>query len=335
MAYKEPSGQRKPMSEEARARIAEAVRVAAAKKREEQGLPPITTPSASVPAPAFLERPLELVKMSEQNFSPDLFVPMKTNKPVDMLFSNDGGIPKACNFMLIGDPGVGKSTVTMDILSDLKLSGHRVLLIQAEMTRIDLYGYVQRYPKFGEIDILFTGEYCESNPKTVIESALKPGYDVVLIDSFAEVQEDVKEVLKLSTSGSEKWLIDLMLSHNLGENDRKVNTTFIAIQQVTKGGVFVGSNKLKHNTTGMLELRFDQDSASAYLMFSKNRRGSSNKRMYFSLSTTGDVEYDLRRFSNDEDARSALAQERTLLESESESFDQLFGTNNRLASDDI
>jgi hypothetical protein len=333
MAHKEPTGQRKPMSDEARARIAEAVRLSAAKKREEQGLPPITTPSSTVPAPAFLERPLELVQMCNQNFSPDLFVPMRTGKPIDMVFTSEGGVPKACNFMLIGDPGVGKSTVTMDILSDLKQSGYRVLLIQAEMTRIDLYGYVQRYPKFGEIDILFTGEYCESNPKTVIESALKPGYDVVLIDSFVEVQEDVKEVLKLSTSGSEKWLIDLMISHNLGNNDRGANTTFIAIQQVTKGGVFVGSNKLKHNTTGMMELRFDQDSASSYLTFSKNRRGSVNKRMYFSLSATGNVEYDLRRFSNDEDARVALAQERSLLESEESAFDELFMGEKTLTSD--
>lgn len=321
------------MSDEARARIAEAVKLSAAKKREEQGLPPITTPSSTVPVPAFLERPLELVQMCNQNFSPDLFVPMRTGKPIDMVFTSEGGVPKACNFMLIGDPGVGKSTVTMDILSDLKQSGYRVLLIQAEMTRIDLYGYVQRYPKFGEIDILFTGEYCESNPKTVIESALKPGYDVVLIDSFVEVQEDVKEVLKLSTSGSEKWLIDLMISHNLGNNDRGANTTFIAIQQVTKGGVFVGSNKLKHNTTGMMELRFDQDSASSYLTFSKNRRGSVNKRMYFSLSATGNVEYDLRRFSNDEDARVALAQERSLLESEESAFDELFMGEKTLTSD--
>jgi KaiC/GvpD/RAD55 family RecA-like ATPase len=333
MAHKEPTGQRKPMSDEAKARIAEAVRLSAAKKREEQGLPPITTPSSTVPAPAFLERPLELVQMCNQNFSPDLFVPMRTGKPIDMVFTSEGGVPKACNFMLIGDPGVGKSTVTMDILSDLKQSGYRVLLIQAEMTRIDLYGYVQRYPKFGEIDILFTGEYCESNPKTVIESALKPGYDVVLIDSFVEVQEDVKEVLKLSTSGSEKWLIDLMISHNLGNNDRGANTTFIAIQQVTKGGVFVGSNKLKHNTTGMMELRFDQDSASSYLTFSKNRRGTVNKRMYFSLSATGNVEYDLRRFSNDEDARVALAQERSLLESEESAFDELFMGEKTLTSD--
>ena len=322
MAYKEPTGTRKPMSEEAKARIAEAVRLAAAKKREEQGLPPLT--HNNIPAPDYIEKPLELVRMKHQEFPDDLFVPMTTGKPVDLLFTNDGGIPKACNFMLIGDPGVGKSTVSLDILSDLTLKGFKVLFISAEMTRIDLYGYVQRFPKFGEVDILFIGEYCESNPKTVIEQALLPGYDVVLIDSFAEVQEDIKEALKITTSGSEKWLIDLMVTHNLGNNTTKKNTTFIAIQQVTKGGVFVGSNKLKHNTTGMLELRADSEGGSSFMVFSKNRRGSVGKRMFYSLSASGDVEYDLKRFSNDEDARTALATERNLLESEADAFDALF-----------
>jgi predicted ATP-dependent serine protease len=324
MAFKEPTGQRKPMSDEARTRIAEAVRLAAIRKRESMGLPA----ASFIPAPQamqtqFTEKPIELVRMKDQHFADDLFIPMKTGKAVDFVFTEEGGIPKACNFMLIGDPGVGKSTVSLDIISDLALAGYKVLFICAEMTRIDLYGYVKRYPKFGEIDILFTGEYCDSNPRSVIENALKPGYDIVLIDSFAEVQEDIKEALKVSSSSSEKWLIDLMISNNLGENDGNKNTTFIAIQQVTKGGVFVGSNKLKHNTTGMLELRFEPDSGTQYLVFSKNRRGTVGKRMFYSLSSTGDVQYDQRRFNNDENAREALSNERTLIESEASAFDRL------------
>jgi predicted ATP-dependent serine protease len=326
------------MSEEARARIAEAVRLAAERKRlEREGqTPPATSaPSGSgTSGSQFSEKPLELVLMKDQEFPDDLFVPMKTGKHVDYVFTNDGGVPKACNYMVIGDPGVGKSTVTLDILSDLKLSGYKVLFISAEMNRIDLYGYVKRYPKFGEIDILFTGEYCDNNPKSVIEDALRPGYDIVLIDSFAEVQEDIKEVLKMSSSGSEKWLIDLMVSHNMGNNDEKKNTTFLVIQQVTKGGVFVGSNKLKHNTTGMMELRFDPETQSQYLVFSKNRRGSVAKRMFYSLAKSGDVEYDIRRFNNDENAREALAQERSLIEGEENAFDKLvFGDTS--SSDDL
>jgi len=319
MAFKQPTGQRTPMSPEAKSRIAEAVRLAAIRKKQEQSFRQDIHPVVD----SFIDKPIELVRMKDQKFPDDLFVPMKTGKPVDFLFSNEGGVPKACNFMLIGDPGVGKSTVSMDILSDLAESGYKVLFISAEMTRIDLYGYVKRYEKFGNLDILFTGEYCDSNPKSVLENALKPGFDVVLIDSFAEVQEDIKEVLKYSSTGSEKFLIDLMLSHNMGNNDSGLNTTFIAIQQVTKGGVFVGTNKLKHNTTGMLELRFDQDTGTQFLVFTKNRRGPVLKRMFYSLSETGDVRYDDRRFNNEENAREALQTERTLIESEASVFDRL------------
>jgi hypothetical protein len=75
----------------------------------------------------------------------------------------------------------------------------------------------------------------------------------------------------------------------------------------------------------MLELRLDKDSGSPFLIFTKNRRGQAEKRMFYSLSETGDVSYDLKRFNNDENAREALSQERALIEGEGNAFDQMFG----------
>lgn len=323
MARQETTGIRKPMSEETRAKIAAAVKERARKKRIEAGLPA----DGVMHTQAVRMKDLELVQMKNQEFDPELFVPMATGKGIDHLFTVEGGLPKATNYMVIGDPGVGKSTVTMDIMADLIESGYKCLFISAEMTRIDLYKYVQRYPKFGEIDILFLGEYIDDNPKLVIEEALLPGYDVVLIDSFVEVQEAVKEVARMTTSGSEKWLIDQMIKNNLGENEDSRHTTFLAIQQVTKGGVFVGSNKLKHNTTGMMEIRFeDESTTTAYINFTKNRRGPVNRRMYFSLTEGGDVKYDERRFGIDEGAREIYQEEREQIESEDDAFDRLLGT---------
>jgi len=289
----EVSGIRKPMSPEARAKIAESVRASAARKRLEAGI--------TNPQDIKRTKPLELVRMKNQEFTDDLFIPMPTGKHIDGLFTPQGGIPKATNYMVVGDPGVGKSTVTLDILSDLEAKGFKVLFISAEMTRIDLFGYVKRYPKFGNVDTLFLGEYLDDNPKLILEESLKPGYDIVLIDSFAEVLSSIKESSQLSTSGSEKFIIDTMLRHNLGENESKSNTTFLIIQQVTKGGVFVGSNRLKHNTTGMLEIRFDKDVEGAYLMFTKNRRGQAYEKLYFSLKSTGDVDYFHMEMTSEEE----------------------------------
>lgn len=308
---------RKPMSEEAKAKIAESVRLAFEKKRLAAGV--------QTSVPEVLTVIPETLKMQDLVFDPKLFEPIKSGKAIDTLLSSDGGFPRATNFMMIGDPGVGKSTVAMDILSDLQLSGASVLFISAEMDRIDLYGYVKRYPKFGTLDILFLGEYLDQNPKLVVEHMLRKGYDIVLIDSFVEVQDTVKEANGMSTGGTEKWLIDLMRQNNAGQNDRGIYTSFLCIQQVTKGGTFVGSNKLKHNTTGMMELRFEED-GTRYIMFTKNRRGEVNKRMFFDLSATGDVKYDSARYDLDEAAREILGREKENLKTEGEGFDFIFGT---------
>ena len=225
-----------------------------------------------------------LTQISNVKYEKGLFEAHKTNTPLDGLFSIDGGVPKATNWMVVGDPGVGKSTVTLDIIANAKKTGSKVLFISAEMNQVDLYLYVKRYPKFGELDIFFPQEIEDNeDPKQVLEEILNEGYDIVLIDSFVELQETIRESGRMTRNSSEKYLLDLMYKHNLGANDAKCFTSFLNIQQVNKGGTFVGSNKLKHMTTGMMEIRFvdERNQDERYVTFTKNRRGHVGKQMYF------------------------------------------------------
>ena len=96
-----------------------------------------------------------VTRIKDIKYEKELFDAHLTDSPVDQLFSIKGGIPKATNWMVVGDPGVGKSTVTLDIISNAKKNGSKVLFISAEMNQIDLYLYVERYPKFADIDIFF------------------------------------------------------------------------------------------------------------------------------------------------------------------------------------
>jgi DNA repair protein RadA/Sms len=283
-----------------------------------------------------LNKPVELVQLGKVNFDKRIFETMHTKKAVDKLFSNAGGIPRATNYIVIGDPGVGKSTVCLDIISDVKKEKQRVLFISGEMSRVDMYQYMQRYPKFGNIDILFLGEYSDENCKLVIEQVLDKGYDIVLGDSFVEIQDAVKETAEMTTGSAEKWLIDLMIKHNAGENKSKAYTSFLMIQQVTKGGNFVGSNKLKHNTTGMLEIRFTEEGGQErYLMFTKNRRGDVYKKMYFSLHSECDVTYNADRFFQEEENRKRLNDEMEELKREAETWDKLFSPTEEVAENEI
>ena len=54
---------------------------------------------------------LKLVKMEDIKFNEDLFIPIKTKTIVDSILSTEGGIFPGTNTVVIGDKGVGKSTV--------------------------------------------------------------------------------------------------------------------------------------------------------------------------------------------------------------------------------
>ena len=51
-----------------------------------------------------------------------LFIPMKTKTIVDSLLSSEGGLFPGTNTVVIGDPGVGKSTVLLDWLANMQTS---------------------------------------------------------------------------------------------------------------------------------------------------------------------------------------------------------------------
>ena len=233
---------------------------------------------------------LKTVKMSDLSFDPQLFRPMKSGRVIDAHFSSEGGLMKGTNYAIVGDPGIGKTTVMLDMLADLQAKGQKVLFISGEMNQIDMFGYVKRFPKFGQLPILFMGDYCEDNALDVVKSILSEGWDTVLIDSMAEIQNAVVDTAKGWMSGkkAETELLNLFEKHNMGENDNNTNTSFLVIQQVTKGGEFAGSNRFKHMMTGMAHMKWTKEGDRTFF-FSKNRRGGDMSIRMFNLSTPNRV----------------------------------------------
>ncbi len=226
--------------------------------------------------------------MDDFKFDPQLFVPMKTGTKIDKLLSSEGGMMKGTNVAFVGDPGVGKTTVLLDMLANMKNNGNKVLFISGEMTQIDMVGMVKRFPKFGKLPILFMGDWIENDPLVILKSILSEGWDSVLIDSFAELAVAVQDFHGGTMKNAETQLLNLFEKHNKGENQNKLNTNFMIIQQVTKGGEFAGSNRFKHMITAMAHMKFTPEGSRA-IWFSKNRRGGEMNKLHFSLDQANHV----------------------------------------------
>ena len=277
-----------------------------------------------------------IVKMRDVRFDKDLFINFHTRTILDNLLCSYQGLPKGVNYMIIGDPGVGKTTIILDMLANIRKAqpSARILFISAEMNDIDLAIYVERFPKFGDLNILFIEggfDECCHSWQTVADT-LDDGWDIVAIDSFHELQGIVKEEENVTNKRAESMLLSLIKQQNKAQNDRGVNTTFLTIQQVTKSGAFVGSNRLKHMITAMMELRLDNPKniySDRYITFSKHRRGDVGVKLYYNLSTTGDVDFDEERYEQDQSIRRMQRNVRNQLHDFADRFDELFNNLNR------
>jgi predicted ATP-dependent serine protease len=236
----------------------------------------------------------QITQLNRLNINPRMLETMESGLIIDDLFSEEGGIPCASNYMMIGDPGVGKTTVLLDVLASVQNQNNKrkCLFISGEMGRKQMFKYTERFPQFGLINTLFMADYLEYNTKDVFEQVLAQGYDLVLIDSAAEIIDGVRDDNNWDRKTAEAWFVDICIKHNKGENTEGKYTSFLAIQQVTKAGEFVGSNKLKHLFDAMGEMRreSERDGGGTYITFSKNRNGNVGMKFGYQLSN-GEISY--------------------------------------------
>lgn len=271
-------------------------------------------------------QPPKITLLSEQTPDTRLFQPLHTGKAIDKLFSRKEGLMPGTVNMICGEPGVGKTTVCLDILVSLQNNypEKKVLYIPSEMNEFDMYEEALDNPALLHVPTLFLNQYIDNGLDQVLEQAFAQDYSVILLDSFVDIMEKVADENNWTIKKAEMWLLGLMM-----KTAESRFTTFLCIQQFTKGGNFVGSNKLKHNTTSFMYILRDK-AHQPYIVFHKNRRNGQmvHKNLYFTKSkTTGEIIYDWKRFEKDESIIERLAQEKARLQDEEVDFNKIFGLN--------
>tara|TARA_R110002051_G_scaffold305895_1_gene376175 strand:- start:2126 stop:2998 length:873 start_codon:yes stop_codon:yes gene_type:complete len=222
------------------------------------------------------------VRLKDLHIPKQVLQPMKTNSPLDSFISTRGGFLPSTVYIVVGGAGSGKTSWAIDTLHKLQNNNptKKYLYISAEQDEIDNYELSTFIPGLTDLDTLYLAGV--KNPQKLIEKTLEQGWDGVLIDSLDVVSGRIQTTTDLNSKQSLKWVMDLMFTHKRGNNPTNTYTTFLVIQQATKSGIFKGDSSIEFDTSGMLYIRRGHGT-ERHLEFTKNRRGQSNVKLYYTL----------------------------------------------------
>ena len=224
------------------------------------------------------------------------------------------GVPRSTFTVVTGDPGVGKTSNMLNLGLEIKKANPdaRGLFVSAEMNRRDLVKLCQLMPAVKtEINILHASDYYSDDAAPsftdALNAALKQGWDYILLDSIAEIQNIIRDEMGISSDKkAESVVIQMLREATEGVNERNIYPAVYAIQQMTKGGDPAGSNRLIHMITAHLHLYKDKKNGNTPCMeYKKNRQGLVNNKLYYSF---GDgIVYDTERYDSEVDIAASMS----------------------------
>lgn len=188
-----------------------------------------------------------------------------------------GGIVTGSLVLVGGDPGIGKSTLLLQMSSVLADQGYSVLYISGEESLQQIKMRAERLEAPGEQLLLLS----ETNLDT-IEAVIEAGHpQIVIIDSIQTMfREDIT-----ASPGSVSQVRETTAS--LLRVAKGKNISIFIVGHVTKEGVVAGPRMLEHMVDTVLY--FEGDNAASYriLRAVKNRFGSTNEIGVFEMRNTG------------------------------------------------
>jgi predicted ATP-dependent serine protease len=236
----------------------------------------------------------------DYKFPKEVYIPLKSGDYIDNIISKKGGTMPGTTTVVVGEAGSGKTTLLIvkitNIIDNPINKDKKCLYVSTEMKPLDNEMVSEELPQLKDLETFYLADY--KNPMEALEDVLDMGWDYVLLDSFSDTLDRIKDCdkCKLNSSEAETWLISLLNQHNDGKTGKY--TAFDVIQHITKGGTYKGSTKLKHNTTAMMFVKVDKKTNERYLFYDKNRRGDINKKLYMNL-VDGELIYDENRYLED------------------------------------
>ncbi len=191
-----------------------------------------------------------------------------------------GGIVKGSLVLVGGDPGIGKSTLLLQMCREIVNKAKKVLYISGEESLSQIKMRAERLGVFnGELLLL-----CETDLDLIEDSIRKYSPDIVVIDSIQTMFKEAVTSAPGSVSQVREATSALMhIAKGLG-------ITVFIIGHVTKEGVVAGPRVLEHMVDTVLYFEGDNFATYRVLRAVKNRFGSTNEIGVFEMQGSGLVE---------------------------------------------
>ena len=193
-----------------------------------------------------------------------------------------GGIVPGSLVLVGGDPGIGKSTLLLQVCQKLCESKRQVLYISGEESLKQIKLRANRMGEFKEDLFLL----CETNLDIIRAIIEKRKPDFVVIDSIQTMyNEEVASAPGSVSQVRESTNVFMQLAKGLG-------ISIFIVGHVTKEGTVAGPRVLEHMVDTVLYFEGDRHASYRILRGVKNRFGSTNEIGVFEMRQNGLVEVE-------------------------------------------
>ena len=188
-----------------------------------------------------------------------------------------GGIVQGSLVLVGGDPGIGKSTLLLQVCRNLSDAGKKVLYISGEESLQQIRLRAERMGSFTEHLLIL----CETDLQAIRETITRLQPQVVVIDSIQTMyNENVSSAPGSVSQVRESTGVLMQIA-------KTQNVTIFIVGHVTKEGVVAGPRVLEHMVDTVLYFEGDRYASYRVLRGVKNRFGSTNEIGVFEMRTSG------------------------------------------------
>ena len=192
-----------------------------------------------------------------------------------------GGIVPGSLVLVGGDPGIGKSTLLLQVCQKLSGQSRKILYISGEESLKQIKLRANRMGTFSESLFLL----CETNLGIIRHVIEEQHPDMVVIDSIQTMyNEEVASAPGSVSQVRESTNVFMQLAKGL-------NISIFIVGHVTKEGTVAGPRVLEHMVDTVLYFEGDRHASYRILRGVKNRFGSTNEIGVFEMQKGGLVDF--------------------------------------------